>query len=151
MSNQAALRCTRFLLGGEPGESNMLRLVLHPDGLRPVMVNWEETAGDLIRHLHNQVAASPQDDRARSLLSEVLAYPGVPARWQTRDIGAPATPLLTTIFRKGDVELRYFSTFTTFGTPHDVALEELRIECSFPADEQTAATCRRLFGKGDPR
>jgi hypothetical protein len=37
-------------------------------------------------------------------------------------------------------------TFTTFGTPHDVALEELRIECSFPADEATATACRELFG-----
>ena len=146
MSNQAAPRCTRFLLGAEPTESNMLRLVLHPNGLRPMMVNWEETAGDLIRHLHNQIAASPSDERAKGLLAEVLAYPGVPARWRTREIGAPTTPLLTTIFRKGDVELRFFSTFTTFGAPHDVALEELRIECSFPSDDATASGCRELFG-----
>jgi transcriptional regulator with XRE-family HTH domain len=146
MANQAAPRCTRFLLGAEPTESNMMRLVLHSNGLRPMMVNWEETAGDLIRHLHNQIAASPSDERAKGLLAEVLAYPGVPARWRTREIGAPTTPLLTTIFRKGDVELRFFSTFTTFGTPYDVALEELRIECSFPADESTANTCRELFG-----
>jgi hypothetical protein len=33
-----------------------------------------------------------------------------------------------------------------FGTPHDVTLEELRIECSFPADETTSAACRELFG-----
>jgi transcriptional regulator with XRE-family HTH domain len=145
LANQAAPRCTRFLLGAEPTESNMMRLALHPDGLRPMMVNWEETAGDLVRHLHNQVAASPSDERARGLLAEVLAYPGIPARWRMREVGAPATPLLTTIFRKGDVELRFFSTFTMFGTPHDVALEELRIECSFPADEATAATCRELF------
>jgi transcriptional regulator with XRE-family HTH domain len=146
MSNQAAPRCTRFLLGAEPTEANMLRLVLDPNGLRPVMLNWEETAGDLIRHLHNQIAASPSDERAKALLAEVLSRPGVPARWRTREIGAPTMPLLTTIFRKGDVELRFFSTFTTFGTPYDVALEELRIECSFPADESTANTCRELFG-----
>ncbi len=99
----------------------------------------------MIRHLHNQVAASPGDERAKGLLAEVLGYPGVPAQWRTREIGAPATPLLTTIFRKGDVELQFFSTITTFGTPHDVTLEELHIECSFPADEATAATCRNLF------
>jgi len=145
LSNQAAARSLRFLLGAEPTESNMIRLVLHPNGVRPMMVNWEETAGDLIRHLHNQIAASPSDERAKALLAEVLAYPGVPARWRTRELGAPTTPLLTTTFRKGDVELRYFSTFTTFGTPHDVALEELRIECSFPADDATAAACRKLF------
>jgi transcriptional regulator with XRE-family HTH domain len=146
MSNQAAPRCTRFLLGAEPTESNMMRLVLHPNGVRPMMVNWEETAGDLIRHLHNQVAAAPSDERAKSLLAEVLAYPDVPAQWRTREIGAPTTPLLTTIFRKGDIELRFFSTITSFGTPHDVTLEEVRIECSFPADEATDTACRELFG-----
>ncbi|MBA3260298.1 MAG: helix-turn-helix transcriptional regulator [Gemmatimonadales bacterium] len=146
MSNQAAARCTRFLLGAEPAESNMMRLLLHPAGLRPMMVNWEETAGDLVRHLHNQIAAWPSDERAKGLLAEVLAYPGVPARWRTREIGAPPAPLLTTIFRKGDAELRFFSTITTFGTPHDVTLEELRIECSFPADEATATSCRQLLG-----
>jgi transcriptional regulator with XRE-family HTH domain len=146
MSNQAASRCTRFLLGAEPTESNMMRLLLGPNGLRPMLVNWEEMAGDLIRHLHNQIAVSPSDERGRELLAEVLAYPEMPARWRTREIGAPSTPLLTTIFRKGDVELRFFSTITTFGTPRDVTLEELHIECSFPADAATAATCRELFG-----
>jgi len=111
-----------------------------------MLVNWEETAGDLIRHLHNQVAVSPSDEGARALLEEVLAYPGLPARWRTREIGVPSTPLLTTIFRKDHAELQFFSTITTFGTPRDVTLEELHIECSFPADAATAATCRRLFG-----
>jgi hypothetical protein len=145
MSNQAAARCSRFLLSTEPTESSMLRLLLHPNGLRPMMVNWEETAGDLIRNVHNQIA-SPSDERAKGLLAEVLAYPGVAPRWRTREIGSPTTPLLTTIFRKGDVELRFFSTITTSGTPHDVTLEELHIECSFPADEATGTACRRLLG-----
>jgi hypothetical protein len=109
------------------------------------MVNWEETAVDLIRHLHNQIAASPSDERATALLAEVLSYPGIPAQWRTREIGAPPAPLLTTIFRKDAVELRFFSTITAFATPHDVTLDELRIECSFPADEATAAACRERF------
>jgi transcriptional regulator with XRE-family HTH domain len=145
LTNQAAARCTLFLLGAEPTESNMIRLLLSPNGLRPVLVNWEETAADLIRLLHNQVAASPSDERSRSLLAEVLAYPGIPARWRTREIGAAASPLLTTTFRKGSVELKFFSTITTFGTPRDLTLDELHIECSFPADEATAATCHELF------
>ena len=145
LTNRAAARCTRFLLGGKPPETNMMRLVLKPDGLRPVMVNWEETAGDLVRHLHNQLAASPSDGRAKALLAEVLSYPGVPARWHTREIGAPPAPLLTTVFRKHEIELRFFSTITAFATPHDLTLDELRIECSFPADEATAASCRKLF------
>lgn len=146
LTNEAASRCTRFLLGADPVESNMVRMVLHPNGLRPMLANWEEVARDLIRHLHNQIAAWPSDERARGLLAEVLAYPGIPAEWRAREIGAPSTPLLTTVFRKGDVELRFFSTITSFSSPHDVTLDELRIESSFPADEATAATCQELFG-----
>lgn len=146
LANQAALRCTRFLLGCESAESNMIRLLLDPAGLRPVVVNWEETAGSLIRHLHDHIAASPSDDRARDLLAQLLGYPDVPLRWRTRELGAQPEPLLTTIFRKGDVELRFFSTITTFGTPRNVTLEELHIECSFPADDATASACRVLFG-----
>ena len=35
--------------------------------------------------------------------------------------------------------LRLFNTLTTFGTPQDVTLQELRIEMSFPADEATGS------------
>ena len=47
---------------------------LHPADMRPFVANWEEVAGDLIRHLHNDVAAAPTDTKARALLEEVLAY-----------------------------------------------------------------------------
>ena len=48
--------------------------------------------------------------------------------------------------RKGDQEFRRCSTVTTFGTPQDVTLDELRIECPFPADEATAIACGELVG-----
>ncbi len=52
-------------------------------------------------------------------------------------------------FRKGEEELRFFSTITTFGTPRDVTIDELRIECAFPADAATAERCRAL-AREDP-
>jgi hypothetical protein len=146
IANRSATLCTRFLLGGDPAESNMIRLLLDPDGLRPLMPTWEATIGDLVRHLHVQVAAAPSDERSAELLGEVLAAPDVPAAWRRHNVGAQTTPLLTTTFRKDDVELRFFSTLTTFSAPLDVALDELRIECNFPADEETAAVCRERFG-----
>ena len=144
-TNDAAARCTRFLLGRDPTEPNMMRLLLGPGGLRPAVANWAETAADLVRHLHDQVAAFPSDERARALLDEVLGYPGVSPQWRVRATGAPMAPLLTTTFQREGIELRFFSTLTTFGTPHDVTLDELRIECSFPADDATAAACRERF------
>jgi hypothetical protein len=45
--------------------------------------------------------------------------------------------MLSLELRIGDTGLRLFNTFTTFGTPQDVLLQELRIDMSFPADELT--------------
>lgn len=146
MANRAATLCRRFLLGSDPAERNMIRLLLDPNGMRPLMPSWETTLGEMIRHLHHQVAASPSDEQAAALLADIVASPGVPPQWRAREIGVPTTPLLTTVFRKGDVELRFFSTLTTFSSPLAVALEELRIECNFPADDATAAVCRERFG-----
>jgi hypothetical protein len=52
-------------------------------------------------------------------------------------------------FRKDDRELRFFSTITTVGTARDVTIDELRIECTFPADDATAELCRTL-ARDDP-
>jgi hypothetical protein len=40
--------------------------------------------------------------------------------------------------------MRFFSTVTTLGTPQDVTLQELRIECFFPADDSTEIAARKL-------
>jgi hypothetical protein len=53
-------------------------------------------------------------------------------------------PLLPVEFRKGDLALCYFNALTSLGTPHDITLQELRIEAFFPADEATEHASRRL-------
>ncbi len=146
-ANRAAARVADWLRGGSR-HANMVRQFFDPEDLRAVVANWEEVAGDLIRHLHDVVAAWPSDARARALLDEVLRYPGVPAEWRARDLGTAPPPLLTVVFRKDGRELRFFSAITTFGTPRDVTVEELRIECTFPADDATARFCRELARDG---
>lgn len=136
--NDGARHLLKFLIGAPPVERNNVRHIFSREILRPYIVNWEATAGDLIHRLHRETAWVPTDEVLRSLLDEVLSYPDIPQQWRTRDLDAPLSPLLTFNIRKGGVELRFLSTWTTFGTPQDVTLEELRIESSFPADQQTA-------------
>lgn len=144
-ANAAADRVNRFVLGGrDSAHRNILRQFFDPADLRAAIGNWEEVAGELIRHLHDRVAAAPGDCDARALLDELLSYPGVPARWRLRDLSATPSPLLTTVLQRDGVELRFFSTITTFAMPRDITLDELHIECCFPVDEDTAAFCRRL-------
>lgn len=142
-ANSAATRLESFLRGGSI-HGNMMRRFFDPEDMRAVVVNWEEIASDLMRHLHDEIAASPSDSGVRALLEEVLSYAGVPSDWRMRQLGRPPPPLLTVVFRKDDLELRFFSTITRFGTPRDVTLDELRIECTFAADEATAQLCRTL-------
>ncbi len=151
IANQAAARVNQFVMQGRPSQhSNMFRQIFDPDDLRAAVGNWEEVAGDLIRHLHDAVAASPNDQTTRALLDEVLGYPGVPAQWRTRELRTPPSPLLTTLLRRDHHELRFFSTLTTFSTSRDLTLDELHIECCFPMDETTAELCRLLARGEEP-
>jgi len=144
MANESTERIFRWLLDGPPAQSNIMKTFFDPLGVRPYVVNWEECAGDLIRHLHNDLAAAPSDARMAQLMRDVLAYPDVPQRWARRQLPAPVPSLSTITYRKGDVDLTFFWTMATFGTPHDVSLDELRIECSFPADDATERFCSAL-------
>ncbi|MGR4863908.1 helix-turn-helix domain-containing protein [Caulobacter sp. LARHSG274] len=145
MANDAAVRVNALLMKGRRSpHANLLRQVFDPDDFRSVIVNWPEVAEKFIRHLHEDLAAVPSDQTARQLLDEVLRYPGVPARWRFRDVEVEASPVLTLVFRSDEGELRFFETITTFSTPRDVTLDELRIECAFPADDHTAKVCARL-------
>ena len=145
MANRAAARVNTYVMRDRASaHTNMIRQIFDPNDLRPAVANWEEVAGELMRHLHTEVAAAPSDAAARALLEEVLAYPGVPARWRMRELHTPPRPLLTTVLRRDDHELRFFSAITTFGTPRDVTIDELRIECCFPGDDATAELCRML-------
>ena len=126
------------------GPPNAMRLMFHTDGFRPFIANWEATAASLIQWLHRDVMTGVADAETRALLDELLSYPGVPRHWRTIDLDASTEPFLTIEFRKDDLTLKYFTTLTTLGTPHDVTLQGLRVECFYPADEETERVTRRL-------
>lgn len=128
----------------ELGPPNAMRLMFHPQAFRPYIVNWEATAASLIQWLHRDVLSGFADTETRSLLEELLSYPDVPRHWRTLDIEASTAPFLTVEFRKDEFDLRFFTMLTSLGTPHDIMLQELRIESFFPADEATEAVVRRL-------
>lgn len=145
LANDAAVRMNRFLMNGRVlRHSNMLHQVFDPEDFRPVIVNWQEVAGRFIRLLHEEILATPFDPAPRELLSAIMAYRDVPAHWRHRDPGSEPSPIINLVFRSNEGELRFFETITTFAGPRDVTLDELRIECTFPADDKTAELCARL-------
>jgi hypothetical protein len=128
-----------FPQGAMPGRVNAIRMVFHPNGLRPYIANWEDLAARLIQRVHREAASNPADSGMIALRDELLAYPGVPDRWRLPDPDGPPVAYFTIDYRWKDQLLRIFSAITTFGTPQDLTLQELRIESFFPADEGTRA------------
>jgi len=120
------------------------RLALHPQGLRPFIENWEVVAARIIRRVHREAADDPSDEMLKCFLEELLSYPNVPSRWRMLDLDDAPPPFLTINYKWKNSTLRLFSALTTFGTPQDIALQELRIESFFPADEGTRTLLNRL-------
>ena len=119
------------------GKINLMRVFFHPLGLRPSIVNWESCANHLLQRLHRETLVERESDLSTVLLKELMSYPDVDRIWRT-DVRTTQHALLLAIqFHREDLEFQFFSTIATLGTPYDITLQELRIECLFPADEAT--------------
>jgi transcriptional regulator with XRE-family HTH domain len=140
--NQAAHALFGWLLRdrAHDGPGNLIRRFFDPDGLRPYIVNWEEAAGVLLQRVHREAIGGAPDAGTADLLEDVLAYPGVPAAWRAPDLTRALLPIVPVVFSRDGRSFSYFSAVTTLGTPQDALLQELRVECLHPADEQTAKT-----------
>jgi transcriptional regulator with XRE-family HTH domain len=148
MRNEASRRIFDLFRGPQE-TANVMRTVFDPQMLRPAIANWDEVAQCLMHSVHREVAATGGESMVR-LRDELLAYPGVPARWKTPSALTPMAPLVAMQMRKGDVSMAFFSMITTFATPRDVALQQLKIECFFPADAATEQMARTLASKAEP-
>ena len=123
------------------GAVNVLRLSLHPDGLAPRIVNLAEWRAHLLARLQQQVERSG-DAQLAALHAELAAYP-TRGDAPVHDACAIAVPLRLRVDGLAE-PLSLISTTTVFGTPMDVTLSELALECFYPADDATRAALQRL-------
>jgi transcriptional regulator with XRE-family HTH domain len=121
-----------------PPRVNLLQLLLDPDGLRRVVVNWEASAKALLSQAYRRLAWA-RDERLKALIEDVLKYPGVPSRWREPELDAPHVLILPIELKFNGKVVRMFSTVTSVATPHDVTLQDLHIEVFHPADAESAA------------
>jgi transcriptional regulator with XRE-family HTH domain len=144
-TNAAAQRFFALLLDSKPPvRPNVIRMIFDPEGLRPMIKNWELVAEALIHRVHREAIGGVPDAETRRLLQQALSFPDVPRRFRTPDLETPLSPIVPIGFTKGSLGFEYFSTVTTLGTPQDVTLQEIRIECFFPMDEATDRNARAL-------
>ena len=138
------------------GLKNVLRLSFHPQGMRPLVRNWDQVAPHMIECLQREIVAAPMDQALHALHQDLVAMSGLqnPQKDHTKARSAKPhgaghaalTPTVNVELGMGDVTLRMFSLLSTFGTAQDVTTDELRIETFFPADDFTAAFFQELAG-----
>lgn len=121
---------------------NAMHVVFHPLGLRPFIANWDAFAGGMIQTLHREAAQCSMS--ARALLDEILTYPGIPSDWRRPALPPSPSPIMTMQLTMGELRLSFFSTFTTFAMPADAALQKVKIEGFYAADETTERHVRML-------
>jgi transcriptional regulator with XRE-family HTH domain len=136
LANDVALS----LVDGLPDELftdplNVMRMTLHPLGMRSRIINFDIYSAQLLHRLHRDERATG-DASLRELIRECESYPGV-----TRPIGMsayPIAPVLKMRLAPDGPTLSFFTIVSTLGTPSDVTLDEIAIESFFPADAETA-------------
>lgn len=152
MANAAFVRFLTLTLGKEPAgllplrvstlpRLNVMRLLFDPNGVRKIIVNWEAIAKSLLNEAYRRLAWA-RDEELKELITEILSYPGVPARWREPELEAPRELILPMELNLGGRIARMFSTVTTVATPHDVTLQELHVEVFYPADAETESVIR---------
>lgn len=148
-ANAGAVRLVEFLVGPLAPDApvNLADALVAPGILKPWLENWP----DVVRYFVRSVEADAAEDgtaETAALLDRLTSYEGVEAALSPAAAEVPAGPVLPMHFRKDDTSLTLFTTLATLGTPCDITLQELRIECFFPVDEGTARVFREWAGAG---
>jgi transcriptional regulator with XRE-family HTH domain len=119
---------------------NVLRLSLHPDGLKNRIVNLNQWRGHLIERLRREIDLTA-DVALVALLDEVNECTDHKASEVERvQRGALVVPLEL----ESDLgTLSFISATTVFGTAVEVTLSEITLETFFPANAETADALHR--------
>lgn len=155
-ANAAHRRLMRWAIGddraeGTPGIVNMMKLVFDPTALWPAIANREAVGRHLARRVRQELALHAIDPATQRLLADIRALQ--PALFDAADAPAPSSPaqdagdpppFLPVSLQRDGVTISLFTTLTTLGTPRDAGLQEMRIECFYPADEASRRALERI-------
>ena len=119
-------------IGGQ--ERNLMRLLFHPQGIRPLVENWQ-TVAPLLWYRARREADAVGGEPMQATLRELQPYQEADTLRLAED--TMLLPVLPLVLKREGLRASLFSVIATFGTAQDVTADELRIESFFPADAST--------------
>jgi transcriptional regulator with XRE-family HTH domain len=148
MRNESAPRFFNHFIDLEARKPprNLLHLMFDPKGLRPFITNWPEVAASLLQRVYRESIGRVIDEKTGELLAQLQAYPGVKAEWR-RPSASSALPLIPMGFLLKGKRINLFSLITTVGAPVSITAQEHRMECMFPADDESERNYVSLMAK----
>jgi transcriptional regulator with XRE-family HTH domain len=128
-----------------PRPFNVLRFTLDHRGAAPLIVNYWQWRAHMLSKLARQLLVS-NDAALAELHRDLASYPPPPEAGPDNsadsadpiDSGVAGGFAVPFQLRTPDGVLSFFSTTTVFGTPVEVTLSEISLECFYPADAATA-------------
>jgi hypothetical protein len=126
-------------------ERNLMRLLFHPNGIRPQIVNWK-TVAPILWHRARRESEAIGGEEMKQVLSDLSQYQDADTLWAAED--ATLVPVLPLEMESQGVRISLFTVISTFGTAQDVTADELRIESFFPADTATEMLFRSIAPAG---
>ena len=124
-------------VGGE--QRNLMRLMFHPEGIRPLVTNWP-AVGPIMWRRAQREAEDLGGAEMKTVLDELAPYQDHKALRAAADMAL--VPVMAFNMLVNGISISMFTVVATIGTAQDVTADELRIETLFPADAATEVLFR---------
>jgi transcriptional regulator with XRE-family HTH domain len=117
------------------GPRRTMDLLLSMNGYRPWLENWDEVANWYLGQTYQEAHSGIGDPVMKAVLDQALSFPGVADVWKEPEAGVKNPPVFSARLRKFGVSIELMCTYMTFGTSEDAFVQELRIMCTYPAND----------------
>jgi transcriptional regulator with XRE-family HTH domain len=115
----------------EEDPPNLLRLVLHPGGIGPSIVNYDYVHLTMVERARRSLLTGAPDQRLRDVLQEVMQFSREDKTIEDDRLAHLVMPLEA---EKNGKHLTIATTSATLGSNLNVTLQELFIETAYPMD-----------------
>ncbi|MBL0372540.1 helix-turn-helix transcriptional regulator [Rhizobium sp. KVB221] len=122
---------------------NFLDAYLGPTPLRSIIVNWEQSAADLVHRIRGEAWLQGPRSPLAKRIERLAGHPDIGAALAAFP-DSERLPVLPIEMRIGSKRFNWITTLTSFGSVQDALVQGVMIESFFPADDET----KNHFEKG---